>query len=691
MHITRIRLKNWRSYEDTELTFTPPSQPKRIVLLGALNGHGKTSLLFALYVGLYGRDGYRYTEGISPNGLDEHSSYRKAIKEFRRNTARPEDPTEIEIEISPSHPDEGVPTIRIKREWRFTSQGQPRQGDAFESWELYENGEIVPTPSHEVTCNHLGLWLFKDEVMPAFFFDGEQAQTLISRSGEEGMSKAVGVLYGTKLVEESAKYLDTFISATEQKFGGRKQADSREEKLNQLIQLKEGMETKLSRIDKDLEAHKSAKAELEEKQKFLQKQSTLSGSERILDARALDDDFADKNRKLKAEQQDFSKTVSTLGLNLALSRCATQMVKILQTDSELEQQDVAAENTITRADEILARSMPEPPESDDLLGNISSTVRERVKERIRRAIEFVLRGPSKDKQSRTFPWLNASQRNEIQQRVLESAHTSALAMKRKIQSLTEVEESVEDLRQKRDRIQNIPVEFQELRKDIEALRIQIEEKIAQIGAISEDRSRIHTELSRLAPEIGKLARDISNLEPEKQKVNVARSAQTAFEDIARQLTRVTAARLESVVTTYFRQIADDRFANGTIRLPTNSSAILERPNQPPATIETMSGFERRAFGISFSLALAQITRKRIPLVIDTPLGNADSAYRIRLLKALSNVDIDQIIILTHDAEVTDDLRQAIQASVLQTSMITFDPAARKSVFQDQMFFTEALQ
>jgi len=103
----------------------------------------------------------------------------------------------------------------------------------------------------------------------------------------------------------------------------------------------------------------------------------------------------------------------------------------------------------------------------------------------------------------------------------------------------------------------------------------------------------------------------------------------------------------------------------------------------------MSGFERRAFGISFTLALAEITRKRIPLVIDTPLGNADSAYRLRLLKSLATVDIDQIIILTHDAEVTEDLRQAIDTSVLQTSMITFEAEARKSVFRDHVFFKES--
>ena len=81
-------------------------------------------------------------------------------------------------------------------------------------------------------------------------------------------------------------------------------------------------------------------------------------------------------------------------------------------------------------------------------------------------------------------------------------------------------------------------------------------------------------------------------------------------------------------------------------------------------LETNSGFERRAFGIAFTLALAEITKRRVPLVIDTPLGNADSEYRPRTLKALADFDLDQIIILTHDKEVTPDLVEHIRGQIL---------------------------
>ena len=66
-------------------------------------------------------------------------------------------------------------------------------------------------------------------------------------------------------------------------------------------------------------------------------------------------------------------------------------------------------------------------------------------------------------------------------------------------------------------------------------------------------------------------------------------------------------------------------------------------------------------------------------MIDTPLGNADQEYRRRLLKALTNVDLDQVIILTHDAEVNGPLFEEIEDQVKQTFLIEFDQERNESI------------
>lgn len=105
-----------------------------------------------------------------------------------------------------------------------------------------------------------------------------------------------------------------------------------------------------------------------------------------------------------------------------------------------------------------------------------------------------------------------------------------------------------------------------------------------------------------------------------------------------------------------------------------------------ALLEMFSGFEKRSFGIAFSLALAEITRRRIPLVIDTPLGNADSEYRPRTLQVLKNFDLDQVIILTHDEEVTPKLAETIKSSISQIFLVQFEGREKGSVVVPDSYF-----
>ena len=56
MWIHSIKLKNFKSYAQAEFKFPEPKQGKNLVVIGAQNGHGKTTLLEAIYLCLYDKD-----------------------------------------------------------------------------------------------------------------------------------------------------------------------------------------------------------------------------------------------------------------------------------------------------------------------------------------------------------------------------------------------------------------------------------------------------------------------------------------------------------------------------------------------------------------------------------------------------------------------------------------------------------
>ena len=231
MYLSRLQIQNWRSYGDATFNFKPPTDRRPVVLIGAMNGHGKTSFLISLYLGLFGRFGLRYCEGFRGIAEDDTNSYRKALGKYRRNSATPDEPTTIDITLTPTLNDKNEDEVRIVRRWHFTGANQPKQGDSFEEVEIYIGDKVVRRSDLITAHSRIERHLVPAHVTPAFIFDGEQAQALIENTGEAGIKKAVEVMFGTKVIGEVADTLSRYLSTVRQSSGGLKKGKERQDEL----------------------------------------------------------------------------------------------------------------------------------------------------------------------------------------------------------------------------------------------------------------------------------------------------------------------------------------------------------------------------------------------------------------------------------------------------------------------------
>ena len=186
MYLSKLHLQNWRSYADAVFEFKSPSERRSIVLIGAMNGHGKTSFLLSLYLGLFGRYGLRHCEGFATYDTNnDFKTYRDAVTKFRRNTAESSEPTVIDITLTPSWRDSNdEEEVRVVRRWYFSGRNEPKQGSAFEEVDIYIGGRLQKSADNDkdpivLAHERVERNLFEAHVAPAFFFDGEQAQKLI--------------------------------------------------------------------------------------------------------------------------------------------------------------------------------------------------------------------------------------------------------------------------------------------------------------------------------------------------------------------------------------------------------------------------------------------------------------------------------------------------------------------------------
>lgn len=694
MYLARMKLQNWRSYDEADFRFDKPRSGKPIVLVGAMNGHGKTSFLLALYLGIFGADGLRYCEGFRSTFAgggegDGLPHYRRAIEMFRRSNANSADPTLIEVEFRPTLKDDSQDApIRIKRSWWFTGTNKAKQGESFEEFTVYLADKPIPSSDRARALSAIEKALFPAHVMPAFIFDGEQAQSLIERAGEKGLRDAVEVMFGSKVLADAQARLRAYVQRATQRAGGRRRTSGLEDEL-------EKQEVKRASDNKDLATKQKEVADLNHARAELnrERQDTLEKLQRMgaglggnLQQAQEAYERAGQREATAARQLDDG--LRTLGLPLALTRISASLHNRLLAEQAREEWESLRTGTLAKKEEVVRVAMPEPGSEDPLLGTLSEATRNQLRARIVSALERIY-NPEPEDIARDY--LLGFVRGEARNKLL-SQLAQAVAPPVDLKTVAvEHRSATESLDEAKLRLEKIKAfdnpELDAMRGRIEIINGEIGNADRRVGDLENEIRSLESGLKNLSAEIGRLREQLSRLEPEQKRLALAERAQLAIESLVKQLENTVVERLAQTVTQQFVKIADERFRNGRIHFTEHGEPEVHFPDGTRTALSTASGFESRSFGVAFTLALAELTKRRLPLVIDTPLGNADSRYRPRMLRALTDFkDLDQVIILTHDQEVTPDLVNMLDEHIGQKMLVEFDPTTRSSTIHRDRFF-----
>jgi DNA sulfur modification protein DndD len=186
MIFDEILIKNFGVYRDTQcVSLAPPSPEKPVILFGGLNGVGKTTLLDALQLVLYGKSARCSNRGSLP--------YDEYLRRSIHRTADPKDGASLEVQFY--HTSDGRKhTYRINRSWSFNGNG------VRENVEVARDGVLdrVLTESWtEYVESFIPL-----RISNLFFFDGEKIEGLADlENSTEVLSTAIRSLLGLDIVD----------------------------------------------------------------------------------------------------------------------------------------------------------------------------------------------------------------------------------------------------------------------------------------------------------------------------------------------------------------------------------------------------------------------------------------------------------------------------------------------------------
>lgn len=677
MHLVEAHLRNWRSYRNVLFRFPKPVPGRNVTLVGAQNGTGKTSLLIALYLGLFGREAMHLIEGVRIAGNDEEkgSSYKNLLERIiHRPALGGGDDTHALVRLRFEAPD-GSQTA-ISRRWNFSRVGRVRDLNTRDGEEvtIEVNGDPRIYPSWQDANDRIAELLFPSNVMPCFFFDGEQAQERVEAAGGRALLDAVNTLYGTGMIDQLKQSLITYIN-NERNALRRDVGNVRQDELDQRREELDKAKEELERVIGELTDKRRKHEELEgERQHHTNDLHQLIG-----DSAADIEEYATSIKALETEQVVLRKALTdglaSLALPLALGRNGQKVAEIVAAEQIRDRWLLLKEEATGKAERIIAKVLPADgadPINPPLLEPQVSELRHRLETALEALWSPPPPGCADDYQ---FSFLREADRAAILGKIERLRKAGVPDVAEAAISWRSVNTRLRETQRKFDSIRDIQPRLTALKDAIKEVNAKINTVIAEINSLDIRERGIAEAIKDLRGAIGQMEKKRNIANPVQEKLDVAYRVTEVIDGAKERLVPLCKAALEERCTYHFSQMISDEYRafqvkfDGEPRLESGDLAVY---------VTSLSGAQKRAFGLAFTLAVADVSGQEAPIVIDTPVGNMDSKYRERVLRYVASAAPGQVIFLSHDEEISESYRQRLSPAIQKAILVSFEQVAEGS-------------
>lgn len=660
MLLRELVLHNFGGYRGRQTVhLTPPAPDRPVVLFGGLNGAGKTTLLDALQLALYGKRGRCSGRGNLP--------YDEYLRRSVNRGVRDREGAAVELAFDATF-DGAASAFRVHRSWERSESGSVRERlvvtrDKIDSIFLMERWDDLVEE------------LLPLDISSLFFFDGEKLEALADpeRAGRV-IATAVDSLLGLNLLDR----LSVDLLALER----RKRAITADTAVKEQLAMHEG-ELSAARADRaralqELAAHQNGVDKAEAAFRNAEMVFRREGGELYERRMELEQGRASLSERL-VQINDRLIEVASGPLPLKLvSALLSEVVEQRRTEKDAQRADILRDVLAERDVNLLKRLEADLPEG--LARDVEAFLAADRQERLTAADgPRYLHVPEEFDQRLAFVWPNELERAAVETRQL-------LAMR----------ESVEvDLEQSARELAAVPS------ADAIAAVLRLREECAQNLAEAKARFAVASEVT------AKVDRAVAEREAKLQRAYRDASAAVAAEEDAhrivdhsgrvrqtlngfkrslleRHLSRIEAAMLDSL-----RQLLRKQHLVADLRLDPSSfelSLFDERGESVPT--ERLSAGERQLFAVAMLWGLARVSGRRLPMVIDTPLGRLDSTHRRLIVERYFPNASHQVLLLSTDEEIDETLFNVLEPSIGRSYELQHDDAAGCTRIVDGYFWRE---
>lgn len=621
MIIKRLTIHNFGVYAGTN-TFNFHGD-KPVVLIGGLNGRGKTTFLEAVLISLYGPNSFAYRES-------NYNSYGKYLRSYvNLNDWSKSAYLELEFQMSKNESD----IYMVHREWNALT------AHTIEKIIVTKNGKVDPFLGRN--------WgMFIESILPSaisnfFFFDGEKIAELAVDETNSEMKESIRAMLGLNILD----VLNNDLTRISNKIQKNIKVDTSDTELRKMKSFRDDAKNRKDALGAQI---KSLETQIDDTNTRIEKANNdylvkggLAEDQRI--------HLAESKATLEAQIVSYTEQLlESAGSSLPLY-LTRHWLKKIQEQSKKERSAKLNVEVMKQIEQCFEEYKAQH------IGTVNDDF-----------IEFI---QSRSEVESTEPIYSLSdksyyQLNTLLDKELNEEHDNSIATMRNKHIIEEQSHSVEShlsLDINKASLRKQKSEIDKLNSKLTDLKVMKAQKILELKEATTTYTKYEQKYSDLAKNY------IQQMELRDEANRTFKYTETAKKILQEYNTRLQARKvgeLAQTITDCYKVLANKKTLINHIEMDQQSLNLRYINDDGKDVVkEKLSAGEKQLMVISILWALAICSKKKLPVIIDTPLSRLDSSHRSSLVTNYFPHASEQTIILSTDTEITPEYYEMLKPSI----------------------------
>lgn len=672
MYLRSIHFRDWKAYTDATLEFAPPKRGKNVVLIGAKNGYGKTTLLEGLVLGLFGRHGLdiigRANVG-DPGEAQRELSYNEFMERALHAQAKSQGRSSTSITLV--FEDRDRERIKIRRTWHFTGAGKHRPDQ--EDVQVFEgqDEELLRIPRlddpQEFIRSYVTQHFLNVSLAQFFLFDGEQVQRLAKRDMKTQVQLGIEGILGVPILRELAQDLRSYAGQARRKVGpvGDEKVDRLQAEINELEVRDAAARAELDLITPRLGPLKGEQDSIFKSMSSLN-DGTYANLKEIYETKENFTKNCDRSReqlrKLLAED---------VALALAGATMRKRTAERIAAESAREKWETGknqGDKGFTRFVESFDTMSPEldPPLTRDQ--------KLQLQERLKNAWHKIWFPPPENcAPDYRHPYLTESTRGLVIAKLQSVDDVAISQISQLLDQIGEFETEIGKLSNRIAQQSGVENEAERLAKKLEGITKELSELESRKRELDRDLESIKNLLNPKRQEFGRYQATFSQAEPQLRRSAKADRIADMIDNIIEDSFPSHISDVAKSMTACYLQMAHKKVVK-RIAIDNDCTVRLLGANDRDLRDMDASAGESQIFALALIAAISKVSARGFPIVMDTPLARLDPEHRRAVLKYFTEGE-NQIILLSQPAEITGEYYDLVAPRIATAMRIEHEEIA----------------